>query len=174
VASVPFRYNGPDFSLRGDKNRFVLPALFRSTVIESSGGMVVCLGKDEKHTCIVGYGISRQDEMLEQFDREAEAALEKGLPFDAVQRGMALFSVVEVKFDGSGRFILPDSIMKAANIEDQLYFQGAGRFFTAWNPDELYKMEGPGWEGSKQTCASLQAAHLAKAKSKAKTGAKRA
>ena len=40
-------------------------------------------------------------------------------------------------------------------------------------PDELYKMEGPGWEGSKQTCASLQAAHLAKAKTKAKAGAKR-
>jgi MraZ protein len=166
VASRPFSYNGPDFSLRGDKNRFVLPAPFRSTLKASSGGMVVCLGKDEKHNCIIGYGISRRDEMLAQFDREAEAALGKGVEFDAVERGMALFSVVEVKFDGSGRFILPDSIVKAANIQDQLYFQGAGRFFTAWNPDELYKMKGPGWEGPKATCASLQAAHLAKARRK--------
>jgi MraZ protein len=165
VASKPFIYSGPDFSLRRDKNRFVLPSLYRSTVKESSGSLVVCLGKDANHTCIVGYGISRRETMLAQYDREAAAAVENGTRFDAVERGMALFSVVDVPFDESGRFILPESIMTSANIDDQLYFQGAGHFFTAWNPDELYRM-GPGWEGPQAICASLQAKALGKAKRK--------
>ncbi len=143
----------------------MLPAPFRSTLKASSGGMTVCLGKDEALDCIVGFGLSRKDEMVARFDAEEAAALDKGLPFDAVQRGMSLFSVVDVPFDGSGRFILPESVSNPAKIADQLYFHGAGRFFTAWNPDILAKL-GQGWEGAKAICASLRAAELAKAKRK--------
>jgi len=165
VASRPYIYSGQGFSLQRDKGRFVLPAPFRSTLKASSDGMTVCLGKDEKLYCIVGFGLSRKDEMITRFDAEEAAALEKGLPFDPVQRGMSLFSVVDVPFDGSGRFVLPESVAKPAKIADQLYFQGAGRFFTAWNPDILADM-GDGWEGAKAICESLRDAELAKAKRK--------
>ena len=37
-----------------------------------------------------------------------------------------------------------------------LYFQGAGSFFTLWNPEELYRM-GAGWEGAQAACRKLQA-----------------
>ena len=133
VASRPYIYSGQGFSLQRDKGRFVLPAQFRATLKASSEGMTVCLGKDE---------------MVAKFDAEEAVALEKGLPFDAVQRGMSLFSVIDVPFDGSGRFILPESVSKPAKIGDQLYFHGAGRFFTAWNPEVLAKL-GQGWEGAK-------------------------
>ena len=48
MASMPYIYSGQGFSLQRDKNRFVLPAAFRSTLKESSGGPVVCLGKSEE------------------------------------------------------------------------------------------------------------------------------
>jgi len=165
VASRPFIYSGQDFSLQRGKNRFVLPVPFRSVLKASSGGLTVCLGKDENLDCIVGFGLSRKDEMVARFDAEEAAALEKGLPFDAVRRGMTLFSVVDVKFDDSGRFILPDSVKKAAKIVDQLYFHGAGRFFTAWNPDVLASM-GEGWEGAKAICESLRVAETGTEKRK--------
>ena len=38
MADKPIRYNGKGFSLRGEKNRFVLPACLRKDVIASSGG----------------------------------------------------------------------------------------------------------------------------------------
>ena len=165
VASRPYIYSGQGFSLQRDKGRFVLPAQFRATLKASSEGMTVCLGKDEALDCIVGFGLSRKDEMVAKFDAEEAVALEKGLPFDAVQRGMSLFSVIDVPFDGSGRFILPESVSKPAKIGDQLYFHGAGRFFTAWNPEVLAKL-GQGWEGAKAICESLQSAELAKVKRK--------
>jgi MraZ protein len=165
MASMPYIYNGPGFSLQRDKGRFVLPAAFRSTLKESSGGMTVCLGKDAVHNCLVGFGVSRKNEMAAQYHREDQTALERGDPFDAVKRGMALFGFTDITFDDSGRFVLPREVAISANIDDQLFFQGAGLFFTAWNPDEMAKM-GEGWEGAKAVCASLRAAELEKAKRK--------
>jgi MraZ protein len=162
---MPYIYSGQGFSLQRDKNRFVLPAAFRSTLKESSGGPVVCLGKSDELKCIIGFGVSRKAEMIEQYDIEERMALERGVPFNSVQRGMALFGFHEVPFDDSGRFILPDPVATSASIGDELYFHGAGRFFTAWNPAELAKMDA-GWEGAQAICESLAAKERAKAKRK--------
>ena len=50
-------------------------------------------------------------------------------------------------------------------IEDGLYFQGGGRFFTLWNPAELAQM-GDDWAGAKAACDSF----LADAKAKSGKG----
>ena len=165
VASLPYIYSGQGFSLQRDKSRFVLPAPFRSTLRESSNGPIVCLGKSEELNCIIGFGVSRKADMVEQYDREERIALERGTPFDAVKRGMELFGFHEVPFDDSGRFILPEAVATCANIDDELYFHGAGRFFTAWYPAELAKMSG-GWEGAQAICESLAAKERTKAKRK--------
>jgi len=161
---MPYIYNGPGFSLQRDKGRFVLPAGFRSTLKESSGGMTVCLGRDAKHNCLIGFGLSRKVEMRQQYDLEAQRAMEHGLDFDAVERGTALFGFSDITFDDSGRFTLPREIAISANIQEELFFMGGGVFFTAWNPDELAEAEG--LVTLKTVCASIRDAELAKAKKK--------
>ena len=52
-------------------------------------------------------------------------------------RAMQLYGFAEVPFDDSGRFVMPDHLADLCAIDDALFFQAAGAFFTIWNPDEL-------------------------------------
>lgn len=154
-------YSGQAFSPAGDKNRFVLPPSFRKAVKESSGGRTLCLDKHERWNCLVGFGLSRNDELDLQLDREEERALRLGRDFDRDLRSNQLFGFAQLPFDDSGRFIMPEHLRNLGRIEDCLYFQGAGRFFTIWNPEELARM-GEGWEAAQAACASLVADAKAK------------
>ena len=156
-------YSGQAYSPAGDKGRFVLPPLFRKAVKDSSDGRVLCLMKHPKWTCLVGFGLSRKPELDAQLDREEELAARLGNEFDRDTRAMQLFGFQEMPFDDSGRFVMPEHLRSLANIEEGLYFQGGGRFFTLWNPAELAKM-GEDWASAKAACDSL----LADAKAKGK------
>ncbi len=114
---------------------------------------------------MVGFGLSRVDEFDEMIKREQQIALQAGEKFDADKRAMDLYGFHEVPFDGSGRFILPDPLVTTARIDDQIYFHGAGTFFTAWNPEKLAAM-GEGWESAQAICTSLASKELTKAKGK--------
>jgi len=156
-------YSGQAYSPAGDKGRFVLPPLFRKAVKESSDGRVLCLMKHPTWTCLVGFGLSRKPELEAQLDREEEMAVRLGKDFDRDTRSSQLFGFQELPFDDSGRFVMPDHLRTLGQIEGGLYFQGGGRFFTLWNPDELGKM-GDDWAGAKAACESF----LADAKAKGK------
>ena len=158
-------YSGQAYSPAGDKSRFVLPPLFRKAVKESSDGRVLCLAKHERWNCLVGFGLSRKGELDAQLDREEERAIRMQLDFDRDMRAMQLFGFVEIPFDDSGRFVMPDHLRSLANVEDGLYFQGAGRFFTIWNPAELEAM-GKDWESAQAACANLVAEANAKGQKK--------
>lgn len=41
---------------------------------------------------------------------------------------------VQLAFDGEGRVVLPDSLMKAANLTDTATFVGKGEIFEIWEP----------------------------------------
>ncbi len=162
-------YSGQAFSPAGDKGRFVLPPLFRKAVKESgAGSRILCLAKHERWDCLIGFGLSRKDELGAQLEKEEERAIRLGRDFDWDERSSQLFGFVEVPFDDSGRFIMPEYLRDLADIQDGLYFQGAGRFFSIWNPAQLAQM-GDGWDSAKAACASLIAE--ADAKGKAKGGA---
>jgi MraZ protein len=163
----PYIYSGPGFSLQRDKNRFVLPSIYRSTIRESSGKDVLCVGKSSEWKCLVGFGLSRMQTFEAQLDAEQARADALGKDFNRTKRGMALYSFVQVPFDGSGRFVLPEAQASLANIEDQLFFQGVGPFITIWNPEELYKLEDdPDMEAVAANCRDMAAKELAKAKRK--------
>ena len=98
-------------------------------------------------------------------DREEERAIRTGTDFDRDLRANLLYGFVEVPFDDSGRFVMPDHLRALAGIEDGLYFQGAGRFFTIWNPAKLAAM-GPEWAAAQAACASLLAEADGKGKRK--------
>lgn len=157
MAQGAFTYSGQGFSLQGDKGRFVLPPQFRKTVRESSeGAKTLCIAKHDRWKCLTGFGLSRSAEFEAQLDREEEKATKLGAEFDRDLRSMQLYGFSEVPFDESGRFVIPEHLMKLAGLTDQLYFQGAGQFIMIWSPNELNTM-GAGWEGAQAACASLQA-----------------
>ena len=85
-----------------------------------------------------------------------------GREFDAEKRAMDLYNYTEVPFDGSGRFVLPEVLTTLGNVSDQLYFHGAGRFFTLWNPDALYAMD-DSWRAAQVACRNLAEKEQAKA-----------
>lgn len=147
-------YSGQAYSPAGDKGRFVLPPLFRKAVRDSSDGKVLCLAKHDRWNCLIGFGLSRKQELEAQLDREEEMSIRLSKEFDRDLRSVQLFSFTEVPFDDSGRFVMPDHLRALAGIEDGLYFQGAGRFFTMWNPVTLDGMGGE-WDAAKAACASL-------------------
>lgn len=155
-------YSGQDFSLRGEKNRFVLPPQFRKTVKESSDGRILCLAKHDRWQCLTGFGLSRKEAFAAQLDRE-EAL--NGREFDRDLRAIQLYGFTEVLFDDSGRFIMPEHLIDLGKVGDGLFFSGAGTFFTIWNKAELDKM-GAGWDGAQAACAKLEADALAKAAKK--------
>lgn len=147
-------YSGQAFSPAGDKGRFVLPPLFRKAVRDSSEGRVLCLVKHDRWDCLVGFGLSRKLELEAQLDREEEMSIRLNREFDRDMRASQLFAFIEVPFDDSGRFVMPEHLRSLADIGDGLYFQGAGRFFTMWNPDKLQAM-GAEWDAAKAACANL-------------------
>lgn len=147
-------YSGQAYSPAGDKGRFVLPPLFRKAVRDSSDGRTLCLMKHPTWNCLVGFGLSRKEELEAQLDREEDRATAMGRDFDRDTRSSQLFGFQELPFDDSGRFVMPEFLRKVAGIDDGLFFQGGGRFFTLWNPDELAKM-GDEWAGAKAACESF-------------------
>jgi len=166
MALKPYIFSGQGFSLQRDKNRFVLPSQFRSTLKESSGRAVVCLAKHDRWTCLTGFGLSRVDGFAAQIEHEQEIALKAGKDYDPDKRAMRLYGFHEVPFDGSGRFTLPEPLQTTGKIDGELYFHSAGQFFTVWNPHELARMEGEEWDYEKAICDSLAKAERAKAKKK--------
>ena len=154
-------YSGQAFSPLGDKGRYVLPPAFRKAVRDSSDSRVLCLAKHDRWHCLTGFGLSRKAEFDVQIAREEERALRLGRDFDVELRQMQLFGFTEVPFDDSGRFVIPDYLADLGQLDNGVYFQGAGSFFTLWNPAQLAKL-GEGWEGAQAACTKLVAEAEAK------------
>lgn len=164
TATQPFSYRGQGFSPRGEKGRFVLPPLFRRVVKESSDGQrILCLAKHDRWRCLTGFGLSRMDDFARQIDREEEAAISRGEPYDRDLRSSQLYGFAEVPFDDSGRFVLPDHLAELGKLEGQIFFQGGGPFFTIWDPEVLLGM-GEGWEAAQAAARALIAEQDAKAR----------
>ena len=148
-------YSGQGFSLRGEKNRLALPAAFRKTVTDSSGGeRVLCIAKHDRWKCLTGFGLSRTAGFEAQLDREEDRATRLAKDFDRDLRSMQLWGFEQLPFDSSGRFVLPDHLAELGNLRDEVFFHGAGEFFTLWSPEQLYAM-GEGWEGPQAACRKL-------------------
>jgi MraZ protein len=153
----PVSYSGQGFSLLGEKGRFVLPPDFRKAVRDSGHGeRVLCLAKHPRWKCLIGFGLGRVSEFEIELEREERIALERGIDFDRDLRASQLYGFAKVPFDDSGRFVLPERYFKLGALTTSAFFQGGGKSFTIWNPEELAKM-GEGWEDAQEACAELAA-----------------
>lgn len=133
----------------------MLPPAFRKVVRDSShDNKILCLAKHDRWDCLIGFGLSRMDELDAQIDREEELAARNGTPFDRDTRSAQLFGFMELPFDDSGRFIMPEYLVELGGLEEQVFFQGGGAFFSIWNPDKLMAM-GVDWAAAKAACKAL-------------------
>ncbi len=148
-------YSGQAFSLRSEKGRFTLPPAFRNAVKASTENKTLCLTAHEKWPCLVGFGTDRVQEFEAILDREEESAFRFKREFDRDTRAIQLNSFATMPFDDSGRFIMPEHIRGLGKIDDELFFQGGGKFFTVWNPIRLYEM-GPELAVAKAACEVLE------------------
>lgn len=165
-AFEPFGFGGQDFSLKGDKDRFVLPQPFRKDVHQASEKTnILCLAKHPRWTCLTGFGISRTRGFEMELDREEKRADSRQLDFDRDVRSGQLWTFTKVPFDESGRFQIPEKLLGIAKIRSELYFRGGSPFFTIWDPEELGKM-GKDWEADQVACAIMQRDLLAKGRRK--------
>ncbi|MXO88949.1 division/cell wall cluster transcriptional repressor MraZ [Altererythrobacter aestuarii] len=158
-------FSGQGFSLRGEKDRFVLPPEMRNPIAEASDERVLCVGKHDSWPCLVGFGsdrIARFDEILAQ---QQEEARQNGDKFDRAIRSGRLWSFKRHSFDASGRFVLNPSSVKLGKIEDKLYFHGVGDVITIWNPDILMGL-GDDFDFFKIYCEQEMAEAAAKGRGK--------
>lgn len=157
AGKAPSGYGGQGFSLRGEKGRFVLPPAFRNAIAPGKDdARILCLAKHDRWNCLSGFGIDRKDSIEDLLDREEDNAVRRGEPFDRELRSMQLWNFVEVPFDASGRFVLPDHLAELCTIDSAICFLGGGRAFTLWAPAKLYEM-GQGWEGQQALCRKFEA-----------------
>ncbi|MDE2597298.1 MAG: division/cell wall cluster transcriptional repressor MraZ [Sphingomonadales bacterium] len=134
----------------------MLPAEFRKAVRDSSGGeRILCLQVHPELKALIGFGLSREDELDAQLEREEENALKRGEPFNRMLRSSQLFGFSKIPFDDSGRFVMPGRFIKGANLGEKLFFQGAGSDFIIFNPDELMAL-GNEWAHAKMGCEECE------------------
>lgn len=155
-------YRGEGFSLRGEKDRFVLPPLFRKAWAELGDERILCVAKHHSLPCLRGFGFSRTQGFNQILDRDEANAVQRGLPFDRERIATKMWTFAEVPFDASGRFILPERYCKVGGIGDNICFLGGGEFITLWDLDRLGEM-GDDWADQYELC--LASAEEARAKS---------
>ena len=166
VALKAAGYSGQGFSPRGEKGRYVLPPAFRNAIApDAADTRILCLAKHDRWNCLTGFGLARTENFEAQLDREEDNAVRLQKEFDRELRETQLWTFVEVPFDASGRFILPEHLAELVAIDDAICFLGGGQAFTLWAPNQLYRM-GEGWEGQQAICRKLEGDAAAKGKRK--------
>lgn len=158
-------YMGEGFSLRGEKDRFVLPPDFRKTFEDIGDERILCIAKESDLPCLIAFGLSRTAYLEEMLEEEARYAQQRGAPFNRRLRAGQLFTCGKVPFDASGRFILPQKYCKIGNISDNICFMSGGQVIMLWDLDQLGAM-GPDW--ADQYELFLASAEEARAKAAAK------
>ena len=156
------QYWGQGFSPRGEKNRFVLPAVFRGNVKQASGNnRVLCLDKHPKLPAMVGFGLDRMRYFQVEMAEEKARAKDEGDVFSRDLFMAQLSGFRQANFDESGRFVLPAYLSDMVSVEGGLYFHGGGNYFTIWPPEVLFAMP-EGWGTIKASCRAKMAETLGK------------
>jgi len=117
------------------KGRISVPAAFRSSLCgEDFAGVV--LFRSFTHSCIEGLSMSRMEKI-------AGATDEMGL-FDSELDDLSAMVFADARplnFDVTGRIVIPNDLLKHANIKDRALFVGRGTSFQIWNPDDFAKTQ---------------------------------
>lgn len=113
------------------KGRISVPAAFRSSINNESFAGVV-LFRSFTHNCIEGLSMSRMEKIagatdeMGMFDNELDDL-----------SAMVFADARPLQFDVTGRIVIPEDLLKHANIKDTALFVGRGNSFQIWNPSDF-------------------------------------
>ena len=110
------------------KCRVSIPASFRMKLEKFHEPLI--LFKSLQFPCIEGTTSSRMQRYINAID-ELDA-----LSDDAFVLRMMMADSFEIKFDVSGRVVIPDILMNFANLTNKAVFMGIGESFYIWSPSE--------------------------------------
>ena len=113
------------------KNRTSVPSQFRAALRngDASAPAALVLRPSHQHACIeawpaeVFYALATPLDRLDMFGADQDD-LTTALYADATR----------VEADKDGRIILPESLVRHAQLEDTIVFMGLGRLFQIWEP----------------------------------------
>ena len=110
------------------KGRVSVPASFRSALGDQALQGIV-LFTSNNHDCLEGFDWARMDEIsarMDHYDLFSD---------DQDDLATTIFGQsVQLLFDGEGRVVLPQDLMRDAQITEAATFVGLGRKFQIWSP----------------------------------------
>ena len=115
------------------KGRISVPAQFRAS-LSNQDFIGVVVYESFINDCVEGCDISRIKQLSESIDNLD--------PFSPNRDAMAttvLGCAVQLPFDGDGRIILPENLIKKAELGEKAIFVGKGPTFEIWNPNKFSK-----------------------------------
>jgi MraZ protein len=113
------------------KGRVSVPAQFRSSLVDKDFSGVVVY-ESFVNDCIEGCDIDRIRKLSESIDNLD--------PFSADRDALAtslLGGSFQLSIDSDGRVILPENLLKKAQIKGVAVFVGKGPTFEIWQPDKF-------------------------------------
>jgi len=113
------------------KGRVSIPAAFRATLPADDQSITVLPSLVSK--AIEGFDYQYLGEIsdrLSNFDMLTTPSLTQDPAAKILSRSLT------ISFDGDGRIVLPQELMKHAGITDRAVFVGFGRTFQIWSPEE--------------------------------------
>jgi len=117
------------------KGRISVPAAFRSSTNNENFAGVV-LYRSFTHNCIEGLSMSRMEKIANATDNVNM--------FDTQMDDLSALIFADARpllFDVTGRIVIPEELLKHANIKDRALFVGRGNSFQIWNPDDFAKTQ---------------------------------
>lgn len=113
------------------KGRVSVPAQFRASLVNESFSGVV-LYESFVNDCVEGCDIERIKKLSESIDNLDPFSEERDAFATAVLGGS-----MQLTIDADGRIILPESLLKKAQLKDSAVFIGKGPTFEIWEPKKF-------------------------------------
>ncbi len=111
------------------KGRVSVPASFRSSLSQQTFPGIIAYSSFI-NPCIEACGISRIEKIHNTID-----SLD---PYSETRDAFAttiLGGCIQLPFDSEGRIILPEELIRSANLMEQACFVGKGETFEIWRPE---------------------------------------
>lgn len=132
------------------KGRVSVPANFRSALAgQEYNGIVVY--SSFINECVEASGMSRIERLSESID-DLDPYSDERDAFAATILGGS----VQLPFDGEGRVMLPEKLIKESGIKEKAVFVGKGATFEIWEPEAFEKYAEKSRDLAKRERASLR------------------
>lgn len=133
------------------KGRVSVPPTFRAVLASEQFSGVIAF-PSVVHGCIEACSMNHMQKMYERIETLDPYSEERDAFATAILGGS-----VQLAFDGEGRIVLPEALLKAAGIKDAAVFIGKGHTFEIWSQEAFGKHAAQARETAKKQRGALKA-----------------